>query len=51
MAAGLSVGLVRDAPPAGELIDRIMRDARAIVDERLGGMRGIPERHAAAARA
>jgi nitronate monooxygenase len=40
MSAGQCVGLVRDAPPAGELIDRMMREARAIVDERLGGMRG-----------
>jgi nitronate monooxygenase len=40
MAAGQSVGLVRDAPPVGELIDRIMREARAIFDQRLGAMRG-----------
>jgi nitronate monooxygenase len=40
MSAGQCVGLVRDAPSAGELVDRIMREARAIVDERLGGMRG-----------
>jgi nitronate monooxygenase len=40
MSAGQCVGLVRDAPSAGELVDRIMREARVIVDERLGGMRG-----------
>jgi len=39
MSAGQCVGLVHDAPPAGELIDRIMREARGIMDERLGGMR------------
>jgi len=40
MSAGQCVGLVRDAPSAGELVDRIMRESRVIVDERLGGMRG-----------
>ncbi len=39
MSAGQCVGLVRDAPAVGELVDRIMREARAIVDERFGGMR------------
>jgi nitronate monooxygenase len=39
MAAGQCVGLVRDVPTVGELIDQIMSEARAIVDGRIGTMR------------
>jgi nitronate monooxygenase len=39
MAAGQCVGLVHDIPTAGELVDRIMDEAREIVDRRIGGMR------------
>jgi nitronate monooxygenase len=39
MSAGQIVGLVRDVPTIGDLVDRIMRESRSIVDERLTGMR------------
>lgn len=41
MSAGQCVGLIHDVPSIGELIDGIMRDARAIVDGRIVGMRGL----------
>jgi nitronate monooxygenase len=34
------VGLVRDVPTVGELLDRIMAEAQRIVDGRLAGMTG-----------
>ena len=39
MPAGQSVGLVRDIPTVGELIDTIVEGARRITDDRLRGMR------------
>jgi nitronate monooxygenase len=39
MSAGQIVGLIRDVPTIGDLIDSMMREARSIVDERLAGMR------------
>jgi NAD(P)H-dependent flavin oxidoreductase YrpB (nitropropane dioxygenase family) len=39
MSAGQCVGLIHDVPTIAELIDRIMREARSILDDRLGGMR------------
>ncbi|MFV2071153.1 MAG: NAD(P)H-dependent flavin oxidoreductase [Thermoanaerobaculales bacterium] len=38
MAAGQSVGLVRDVPTVHDLIDSIIDEARQIVDSRLSGM-------------
>jgi nitronate monooxygenase len=39
MSAGQCVGLVRDVPSVEQLIDRIMREAREIADQRITGMR------------
>jgi nitronate monooxygenase len=39
MSVGQSVGLVRDIPTIAELIDRMMREAGKIVDDRIAGMR------------
>ncbi|MGL4541052.1 MAG: NAD(P)H-dependent flavin oxidoreductase [Polymorphobacter sp.] len=38
-SAGMVQGLINDVPTVKELIDRIMADAEAIIDTRLGGMR------------
>ncbi|MGB6229014.1 MAG: nitronate monooxygenase family protein [Litorimonas sp.] len=39
-SAGMVQGLIHDIPSVAELVDRIMSDAEAIIDARLGGMRG-----------
>ena len=36
--AGMVQGLIHDVPTVQELIDRIIGEAEAIVNERLGGM-------------
>jgi nitronate monooxygenase len=38
-SAGQCVGLIRDVPTVGELIDTIMSEAKEIVDGRIAGMR------------
>ncbi|GLQ24129.1 nitronate monooxygenase [Algimonas ampicilliniresistens] len=38
-SAGMVQGLINDIPSVAELIDQIMSDAEAIIDQRLGGMR------------
>ncbi len=38
-SAGMVQGLINDVPTVKELLDRIMADAEAIIDKRLGGMR------------
>ena len=40
--AGMVQGLIHDVPTCAELIDRIIREAEAIIDQRLGGMRARP---------
>jgi nitronate monooxygenase len=39
-SAGMVQGLINDIPSVAELIDQIMSDAEAIIDARLGRMRG-----------
>jgi nitronate monooxygenase len=39
MSAGLCVGLVHDVPTIAELMDRIITEARDIVEGRIGAMR------------
>jgi nitronate monooxygenase len=36
--AGLVVGLIRDVPPVAQLVERIVREAEAIIGEKLPGM-------------
>ncbi|MEL6687189.1 MAG: nitronate monooxygenase, partial [Pseudomonadota bacterium] len=38
-SAGMVQGLINDIPTVAQLVDDIMRDAEAIIDARLGGMR------------
>ena len=38
-SCGMVAGLIHDIPTVKELIDRIMREAEAIIDQRLGAMR------------
>ena len=35
---GMVAGLIRDVPTVKELVDRIMSEAQAIIDERLAGI-------------
>lgn len=39
-AAGVGVGLIHDIPECGEMVQRIITDARAIIDRRLRGIVG-----------
>ncbi len=41
-SAGMVAGLIRDIPSCQELVERIMSEAEAIIDERLAGMRPRP---------
>jgi nitronate monooxygenase len=40
-------GLIHDIPTCAELVSRIVRDAEAIIAERLGGMTSGAQRQAA----
>jgi nitronate monooxygenase len=46
-SAGQVQGLIHDIPSCAELVSRIMRDAEAIIQGRLGGMVSGPRREAA----
>ena len=39
-SAGMVAGLIHDVPSCRELVDRIMREAETIIDDRLSNMRG-----------
>ena len=39
-SAGMVAGLIHDIPSCRELVDRIMREAETIIDDRLSNMRG-----------
>jgi nitronate monooxygenase len=40
VSVGQVMGLIRDVPPVGELIERIMSEAEEIVAGRLAGLMG-----------
>jgi nitronate monooxygenase len=46
--AGMVQGLIHDVPTCRELIDRIIHEAEAILDQRLSAMRKAPAAAAAA---
>ena len=41
-SAGMVAGLIHDIPTCQELVDRIIREAEALIDERLARMRSAP---------
>ena len=43
-SAGMVAGLIHDIPTCQELVDRIMTEATAIIDQRLAGMRATASR-------
>ena len=39
-SCGMVIGLIHDVPTVKELIDRIMREADVLINQRLAGMSG-----------